>query len=93
MDKESTCNTADTRDAGWIPRLERSPGGGHGNSLQYSCLENTMERSLTGYSPKACEESDMTEHKHGQTDYTNYIILIFIKISYVYILYLYIYHL
>ena len=27
-----------------IPRLGRSPGGGHGNSLQYSCLENPMDR-------------------------------------------------
>ena len=35
--KESTCNVADL---GSIPGLERSPGGGHGNPLQYSCLEN-----------------------------------------------------
>ena len=31
-------------DAGLIPGLGRSPGGGHGNPLQYSCLENTMDR-------------------------------------------------
>ena len=54
-----------TRDTGWIPRLERSPEEGHGNSLQYSCLENAMERSLADYSTTACKESDMTEHKHG----------------------------
>ena len=35
--KESVCNV---EDLGSIPRLGRSPGGGHGNSLQYSCLEN-----------------------------------------------------
>ena len=35
--KESTCNIGDL---GWIPGLGRSPGGGHGNLLQYSCLEN-----------------------------------------------------
>ena len=35
--KESTCNAADL---GSIPGLGRSPGGGHGNPLQYSCLEN-----------------------------------------------------
>ena len=29
---------------GLIPELERSPGGGHGNPLQYSCLENPMDR-------------------------------------------------
>ena len=32
------------RDMGWIPRLGTSPGGGHGNPLQYSCLENYMDR-------------------------------------------------
>ena len=35
---------ADVRDKGLIPELGRSPGGGHGNSLQYSCLENPMDR-------------------------------------------------
>ena len=39
--KESACNTGD---AGSIPRLGRSPGEGNGNSLQYSCLENYMDR-------------------------------------------------
>ena len=39
--KESTCNTGDL---GSIPELGRSPGGGHGNPLQYFCLENPMER-------------------------------------------------
>ena len=35
---------ADARDAGLIPGSGRSPGGGNGNSLQYSCLENSMDR-------------------------------------------------
>ena len=39
--KESTCNV---RDLGSIPGLGRSPGGGHGNPLQYSCLEKPMDR-------------------------------------------------
>ena len=39
--KESTCNAGD---AGLIPGLNRSPGGGYGNPLQYSCLENSMDR-------------------------------------------------
>ena len=39
-------------DTDLIPGLERSPGGGHHNPLQYSCLENSMgRRSLVGYSP------------------------------------------
>ena len=39
--KESTCNGGDL---GSVHRLGRSPGGGHGNPLQYSCLENSMDR-------------------------------------------------
>ena len=42
--KESACNAGNARDTGSIPGLERSPGGGHGNPLQYSCLENPMDR-------------------------------------------------
>ena len=39
-------------DLGSIPGLGRSPGGGHGNPLQYSCLENSHgQKSLVGYSP------------------------------------------
>ena len=37
-------NAGDTRDVGWISGLGRSPGVGNGNSLQYSCLENSMDR-------------------------------------------------
>ena len=49
-------------DLGSIPGLERSPGGRDGNLLQCSCLENPHgQRSLTGYSPWGCKESDMTE--------------------------------
>ena len=45
-----------------IPGLERYPGGGHGNPLQYSCLENPHgQRSLVGYSPSGLKESNMTE--------------------------------
>ena len=47
--KESACNAGDLD---LIPGLGRSPGGGHGNPLQYSCLENLhAQRSLVGYSP------------------------------------------
>ena len=58
-DKEPACNE---RDLGSIARLGRSPGRGHGNPLQYSCLENPHEqRSLVGYSPWGHKESDTTE--------------------------------
>ena len=50
--KNPPANAGDIRDAGSIPGLGRSPGGGHGNPLQYSCLENPHgQRRLAGYSP------------------------------------------
>ena len=56
---ESACNA---EDPGSIPGLGRSPGGGHGKPLQYSCLENPHgQRSLAGYSWWGCKESDTTE--------------------------------
>ena len=42
--KTPPANAGDTRDVGSIPGSGRSPGGGHGNPLQYSCLENPMDR-------------------------------------------------
>ena len=42
--KNPPANAGDIRDAGSIPRSGRCPGGGHGNPLQYSCLENPMDR-------------------------------------------------
>ena len=42
--KESTCNAGSKSDVGSIPGSERPPGGGHDNPLQYSCLENPMDR-------------------------------------------------
>ena len=44
MVKNPPANAGDVRDAGSMPGLGRSPGGGHGNPLQYSCLENPMDR-------------------------------------------------
>ena len=57
--KESACNA---RDLGSIPGLGRSLGGGHGTTLQYSCLENPHgQRSLAGCSPWGGKELDTTE--------------------------------
>ena len=42
--KNPLANAGDVRDTGLISGLGRSPGGGHGNPLQYSCLENPMDR-------------------------------------------------
>ena len=46
MVKNSPANAGDLRDSGSIPGSGRSPGGGHGNPLQYSCLENPKDTSL-----------------------------------------------
>ena len=57
--KGLACNVGDL---GSISGLGRSPGGGHGNPLQYSCLENPHgQRSLVGYSSWGCKRSDTTE--------------------------------
>ena len=57
--EKSTCNVGDL---GSSPGLGRSPRGGHGNPLQYSCLENPHgQRSLAGYSSWGHKESDRTE--------------------------------
>ena len=42
--KNAPANAGDKRDSGSVSGLGRSPGGGHGNPLQYSCLENPMDR-------------------------------------------------
>ena len=42
--KNLPASAGNMRDVGLIPELGRSPGGGHGNPLQYSCLENAMDR-------------------------------------------------
>ena len=44
MVKNSPANAGDARDTGLILESGRSPGGGNGNPLQYSCLENSMDR-------------------------------------------------
>ena len=42
--KNTPASVGDVRDTGSVPGLGRSPGGGHGNPLQYSCLANPMDR-------------------------------------------------
>ena len=61
MVKNPPVNSGDPGDVDSIPGLGRSPEGGNGNPLRYSCMENPMERSLTSYSPQGCKESDLTE--------------------------------
>ena len=61
--KNLAASAEDTGDMGPIPGLGRSPGGGHGNPLQYSHLENPMDKGVwwATYSPWGHKELDTTE--------------------------------
>ena len=63
--KESACNAGYL---GLIPRLGRSLGGGHSNTTPvFLSGESPWTKSLAGYSPWACKESDMTERLSTHT--------------------------
>ena len=61
--KESAYNAGDL---GSVPELGSSPGGEHGSPLQYSCLENSIDRSLADYSAWGLKESDTTKQLSTQ---------------------------
>ena len=61
MVKNLPANAGDQRDAGLIPELGRAPGGGHDNPLQYSCLENPMDRGTWQAMVHRIEELAITE--------------------------------
>ena len=62
MVKNPPANAEDVRVMGSIPESGRSPGGEHGNPLQYSCLENPMDRGAWKTTCSwGCKEWDMTE--------------------------------
>ena len=69
--KNLPASAGDTGDAGWLPGWERSPGGGHGNPLQYACLENPMDRGawravVHGVAKSRTRLS--TQHRTGSPD-------------------------
>ena len=72
MVKNLPANAGDAEDAGSIPGMGRSPGGRNGNPLQYSCLENSMDRgawqaTVVGGGHK---ESDSTKNTDTYTEYS-----------------------
>ena len=75
--KNLPANAGDTGDMGSILRLGRSPGGGHGNSLQYSCLENGRKESgrlqSTGSKTKGLDRSDLAHTRVHATSYFGFL--------------------
>ena len=66
--KNLLANVGDIRDTGSIPGLGRSSEGGHGNPLQYSCLENPMDRGEPGgLQSMGCKKYDLA-CTHGSTN-------------------------
>ena len=64
--KESACNAEDPGDVGLIPGMGRSPGGGNGKPLQYSCLKKAHgQRSLAGYNQKGLRVGHDWATKHS----------------------------
>ena len=61
MVKNLPANAGDSRDAGLTPGSGRSPGGGNGNPLQFSCLENPVDRGAWRATVPEDAESDRTE--------------------------------
>ena len=69
MVKNPPANAGDTRNAGSVPGLGKSPGVGNGNPIQYSCLENSMDReawraTVHGVAKSQTQESTPT-NTHG----------------------------
>ena len=72
LGKESACSAGDTGDAGSILGSGRSLGGEHGNSVQYSCLENPMNRGawqamVHRVAKKPLKTTKVTKHAHTHT--------------------------
>ena len=70
--KNPWCSAGDIGDSGLIPGLEKSPGGGHGNPFQFSCLENPMDRGASRVAVHGVAESDTTEMIYHATCTASY---------------------
>ena len=67
--KNSPADAGDTGDVGSIPGLGRSPGGGYGSTLQYSCLENPMDRGASQATVHGVTKSQTQLSKHTKYNY------------------------
>ena len=72
--KESSCQCRSQRRFRFNPGLGRSPGGGNGNPLQYSCLENPMDRGAwwTVVHGVAKSQKQLITHAQQYKDFTNF---------------------
>ena len=67
VEKNPPASAGDTRETGLTPELGKSPGGRRGNPLQYSCLENVVDRGVWWATVHGVAESDMIEMtQHAQ---------------------------
>ena len=74
MVKNPPANAGDIRDTVLISGSRRSPGGGHGNPLQYSCLQNPHgQRTLVGHSSLGHKQLDTTEKLSTHTSSNSYV--------------------
>ena len=67
MAKSLPANAGDTGNSDSVPGSGRSPGEGNGNPLQYSCLENSIDRGARQAIVHGAAESDTTEHADTHT--------------------------
>ena len=79
MVKNPPANAGDITDTGLIPGSGRSPGGGHGNPLQYSCQENPMDRgawwaTVHGVAQSRTQLKQLSMHTYTEylREYTNF---------------------
>ena len=68
--KNPPANAGDTRNMGQIPGSRRFPGGGNGNPLQYSCLENSMGRGAWWSEVHGAMNEQLNTYKHTHTKHT-----------------------
>ena len=67
--KKLPANARDAGDAGPVPGLGRSPGGGHGNPLHYSCLENSMNRGACAFTVHRVSQNQTLLKLLSNSDY------------------------